>query len=609
MNKNTLIALAVCFLIFLLWGPLMQKLGWAPAPEETPPGLQEQQDDPAGAEEGGEAGSDQTAPAPSEAAAPDETVTTPDPAVTPGEQTGIENVPVDQQPSDMAQPRARRTAGPTTPLTVPDVLTAYIDRDRGGITRVELHKYLSYDQENRVVLGNHQFPFCAAAVLGRLQDGEVVERTDTRLVLRRETEDTGLVCTETWQLDADRAYRVDYLVSFSNRGEEPMVLSGVGIDVGGLTAETNATAKLGRVGAVDLSADVAVDPRKRPPSFQAKDVADFDADDTRELMELNPVWVAVHNKYFIFLLAADETPFEGCRLTYEERPVNSPEPDDEPAPEEWLAATVFLPRQVLQAGQEKTFRFTAYAGPKEYERLNDFGRGATNVMRLDLFMFWRAGWMGLISRTILKSLIWIRNSIGQEWGYGVAIILITIVIKILFWPLTHKSTVSMRRMQQLQPLMQEIREKYKDDQQLMNQKIMELYREHKVNPLGGCLPILFQIPVFFALFNTLRGAIELRQASFLWVADLSMPDTLPWMPFGFPIRPLAIIMGLSMLLQQRLSPASSNPSQTRMMTFMSFFFMFIFYSMPAGLTLYWTVNQLLTIGQNLVTRKLDKHEK
>jgi YidC/Oxa1 family membrane protein insertase len=203
----------------------------------------------------------------------------------------------------------------------------------------------------------------------------------------------------------------------------------------------------------------------------------------------------------------------------------------------------------------------------------------------------------------------LQRAIGQSWGYGVAIIIITVIIKMLFWPLTHKSTVSMRKMQKIQPLVQEIRTKYKDDAQTMNRKVMELYREHKVNPLGGCLPILFQIPVFFALFNTLRGAIELRHASFLWVADLSMPDTLGWMPLGLPIRPLAILMGVTMLLQQRLSPSTSDPSQTRMMMFMTLFFMFIFYSMPAGLTLYWTVNQILTLSQNLLIRKLEQKQK
>jgi YidC/Oxa1 family membrane protein insertase len=166
----------------------------------------------------------------------------------------------------------------------------------------------------------------------------------------------------------------------------------------------------------------------------------------------------------------------------------------------------------------------------------------------------------------------------------------------------------MRKMQKLQPVIKELRAKYKEQPDKLNRKIMELYREHKVSPLGGCLPMFLQIPVFFALFNTFRSAIELRHASFLWVADLSQPDTLAFSPDWLPIRPLAILMGGSMFLQQKMMPTSGDPAQARMMTFMSVFFMFIFYTMPAGLTLYWTVNQVLTILQNIVSRRMERTE-
>jgi YidC/Oxa1 family membrane protein insertase len=183
---------------------------------------------------------------------------------------------------------------------------------------------------------------------------------------------------------------------------------------------------------------------------------------------------------------------------------------------------------------------------------------------------------------------------------------ITFLVKLLFWPLTHYSTLSMKKMQTVQPRIVEIREKYKDDPAKVQQKIMELYREEKVNPLGGCLPVVLQIPVFFALFNVFRGAIELRHASFLWVTDLSQPDTLPWLLLGLPIRPLAILMSVTMFLQQKLTPSSLDPMQARMMMIMTVFFAFIFYGMPAGLTLYWTVNQVLSIVQTLITYRLVK---
>jgi YidC/Oxa1 family membrane protein insertase len=166
----------------------------------------------------------------------------------------------------------------------------------------------------------------------------------------------------------------------------------------------------------------------------------------------------------------------------------------------------------------------------------------------------------------------------------------------------------MRKMQELQPQLKELREKHKEDPQKMYRKQQELFKENNVSQLGGCLPMLVQIPVFFGLYNTFRSAIELRQASFLWVADLSLPDTLAFSPAGLPIRPLAIIMSGSMLLQQKLMP-SADASQQRMMMFMSLFFLWIFYGMPAGLTLYWTTNQILTIAQTLITRRLEERKK
>ncbi|MDX9979737.1 MAG: membrane protein insertase YidC, partial [Lentisphaeria bacterium] len=193
-------------------------------------------------------------------------------------------------------------------------------------------------------------------------------------------------------------------------------------------------------------------------------------------------------------------------------------------------------------------------------------------------------------------------------GYGWAIIVITVVVKLLFFPLSHKGTQSMRKMQALQPQLKELRERYKDDPQKMYRKQQELFKENNVSQLGGCLPMLVQIPVFFGLYNTFRSAIELRQASFLWVADLSLPDTLAFSPEGLPIRPLAIIMSASMLVQQKMTPAA-DPNQQRMMMFMSLFFLWIFYGMPAGLTLYWTTNQILTIVQTLITHRLEDRRK
>jgi len=279
--------------------------------------------------------------------------------------------------------------------------------------------------------------------------------------------------------------------------------------------------------------------------------------------------------------------------------------DDPKSANPWLYAGVLLDGGTLEPGQDRTWELSCYAGPKQYGLLKQIDNRLLSVMRMDLFFGLHPRWMAWISGRILTALLALSAFFDHRWGYGFAIIVITFVIKMLFWPLTHRSTASMRKMQAIQPLVKELREKHGDQPEKMNRKVMELYKEHNVSPLGGCMPMFLQIPVFFALFNTFRSAIELRQAEFLWVADLSVPDTIAD-PFGVPIRPLAILMAVSMLGQQKMMPSSADPSQARMMMFMSVFFMFIFYSMPAGLTLYWTVNQILTIVQTLVSRRLEK---
>jgi YidC/Oxa1 family membrane protein insertase len=190
-------------------------------------------------------------------------------------------------------------------------------------------------------------------------------------------------------------------------------------------------------------------------------------------------------------------------------------------------------------------------------------------------------------------------------NYGIAIIILTILIKIIFWPLTHKSYKSMKEMQKLQPLMKKMREKYKNDKAQMNRELMGLYKTYKVNPMGGCLPMVIQIPVFFALFRILGTAIELRHAPFfLWINDLSSPDRLFHFPFSIPfmsppygIPVLTLLMGASMFIQQKLTPTPGDPAQAKMMLFLPLIFTVMFINFPSGLVLYWLTNNLISIGQ------------
>lgn len=232
-----------------------------------------------------------------------------------------------------------------------------------------------------------------------------------------------------------------------------------------------------------------------------------------------------------------------------------------------------------------------YAGPKDIDRLEAIGHGLRKAVDL--------GWFTFIALPMLQALRFLHRFTGN---YGLAIIILTVVIKVLFFPLTKKSFQSMRAMQKLQPEMQKIRERLKDKPDEMNREVMELYRRHKVNPLGGCLPMVLQIPVFVGLYNALLNAVELRHAPFVgWITDLSAPDRLgsiqlPFVPHpGIPV--LTLVMGVSMLVQQWMTPSAADPTQQRMMMIMPVVFTFMFINFPAGLTLYWLVNNLLTIGQ------------
>jgi YidC/Oxa1 family membrane protein insertase len=204
------------------------------------------------------------------------------------------------------------------------------------------------------------------------------------------------------------------------------------------------------------------------------------------------------------------------------------------------------------------------------------------------------GWFDFVAKPLLKLLHFFYDYVGN---YGVAIILLTILIKIIFWPLSHKSYKSMEQMKKLQPLLTQLREKYKDDRQKMNEEMMQLYKTYKVNPAGGCLPMIVQIPVFFGLYQALLHSIELRHAAFIthlpftnliWLADLSAKDP-------FYITPL--IMGATMFLQQKMTPAPGDPTQAKVMLLMPVVFTFMFLNFPSGLVVYWLVNNVISIAQ------------
>jgi YidC/Oxa1 family membrane protein insertase len=238
------------------------------------------------------------------------------------------------------------------------------------------------------------------------------------------------------------------------------------------------------------------------------------------------------------------------------------------------------PHFSLAPGASQSFQYLVYFGPRETSALEKADAELTKAMDF--------GFFSPIARPLLATLNFFYSYVGN---YGLAIILVTVIIKILFWPLTHKSYASMKAMQKLQPEMQKIREKFKNDKEKLNRELMELYKNRRVNPLGGCLPMLVQIPVFFALYKVLMESIEMRHAEFIWwITDLSAKD---------PYYVTPLIMGATMFIQQKLTPTTMDPVQAKVFMFMPIVFTFLFLNFPSGLVLYWLVNNLLTIVQQV----------
>ena len=312
---------------------------------------------------------------------------------------------------------------------------------------------------------------------------------------------------------------------------------------------------------------------------------------------MNPIdWIGSSNKYFAVLLVPVGSEFNGGnQVSRVERDVNGVK-YFEPS----IAGTF---RDIeLAPGARKTYVLDYYAGPKEIGLLK--AHMPATALEILHISYW--SWFEVIARPLLWLLNWLKDYCGS---YGLSIILLTLIVRIVFWPITQKANKSMRKMQKLQPQMKTIREKFKDDSHAMNLKMMELYKKEKVNPLGGCLPLLLQLPVFFALYSTLDAAVELRQVPFLWAYDLSKPDLVgPVLLYGIGLHPFVILMTVLMVIQQKLTPAMGDPMQQKMMMIMPVVMLVMLYNLPSGLTLYWTVSNAFSIIQLQYNLYVNKRE-
>lgn len=309
-------------------------------------------------------------------------------------------------------------------------------------------------------------------------------------------------------------------------------------------------------------------------------------------------WLGITDKYWLAALVPDQKlPFTGAFRSF--------------GPASFQADYVTNPVNIA-AGETHAQTIRLFAGAKEVALIDKYEE-EYGIPLFDRAIDW--GWFYFLTRPIFRVLDWLYNLFGN---FGVAIIGLTVIVKAVMFPLANKSYASMNRLRELQPKMKELQERYKDDKQQQQRAIMELYQKEKVNPLGGCLPILLQIPVFFALYKVLFVTIEMRHQPFvLWIKDLSAPDPLtPVNLFGLlPFTPpqmiaigvLPILMGFTMYLQQKLNPQPVDPVQQKVFGFMPIIFTFILAPFAAGLVLYWTVNNVLSILQQWALMK--RHDK
>jgi len=590
MDRKAIIVVGICFVLLLFLQPLANRLF---PPKKLPPGATNQV-------------ATATAPAATTTNAATTTATTPAPAAA--------------APAPTAQPTLHPSGEEKTLVIANDNARYTFTSHGGGLKLVELLHYpetVSRKRKNQPLTNNlaelnADVSVPVLAILGgeSVQGDDAFALTQTGTGVHAEkTLTNGLRLIKEFQPTTN--YLVTATVRLENTSAQPLSLPEQQWTIGTATpmGPDDKTA-IQNVGLMWY--DGSSKPQIGQAWFANRTLGCFPGVPRPEYRagNSNVVWAAVHNQFFA-LVAMPALPAQQVVAT----PVDLPREEDTstangnklPPPKGVQAAFVYPP-VTLEPGQVLERQFNIFAGPKEYRTLariaNRFQNNVDAVMGFDtVFPFYKLG--GFFGKALLLGMNALHNAFNLSYGW--AIIAITVIIKVLFWPLTQASTRSMKRMQALQPQMAAIKEKYKDDPLKMNKKTMEFMRENKVSPLGGCWPMMLQMPVFFGFFTMIRTAIELRGASWLWVADLSKADTLFTIPgTSIPFNLLPLLMGATMLWQSHLTPPSPgmDPVQQKMMRFMPLMFLVFLYNYSSGLALYWTMNNLLSILQTKLTRNI-----
>lgn len=561
-DKETIIVLVLCGLLWLAWQPFCTWMGWIKTPAP---------------------------PAPQPPAAPAKIIKD-IPAAVPGKP---------QESSTVKYVTGRKIEIPLEMDSIPlqrlrnEYFDMAINPAFGEVTEVAFEKILrTGSNEKLTVPGIFENNIGMLGVFSgdtwRVQ--EILENkleAGTLTLSRRIQAGTDeFIIGQTWKIASD--YGIEYHVRLQNSGGGDLQFSA--LHIGGGVLKPFAVLGGDRIRNDDYMLYYrTVEGKDHKIKIGAKDAKFFVKPESRLQ------WIGLGTKYFMNVLVS-ETPFNTMYQARKQQTASAEEVKNLGGKTYYTADVSGIYNDLrVTPGEARVLNFKFYFGPKDKNLVTAFEPSATYISRL---MSWRP--MDALANFMLWSLSRLKDFCGS---YGWAIILLTAIVRLLLWPVTHKANMSMKRMQSFKPEMDQIRAKYKDNPQLMQVKMGELYKREGIHPMRGCLPLFLQLPVFMALYFALDGAMDLRHVAFWWASDLSQPDTIGRI-LGLPINPLVLMMTALMVFQQKLMPQAGDATQQKIMMFMPLIMLFILYNLPSGLTLYWTVSQLFSILQMLLTQKL-----
>ncbi|MDE1170341.1 MAG: membrane protein insertase YidC [Verrucomicrobium sp.] len=488
----------------------------------------------------------------------------------------------------------KNTAPETRTALANGNLRAIFTSRGGGVARIDLLQHAAQKNADPVVLNGGADDITPVFSLTGWDAAPAAyaQSSDAQSVTYTRTLPGGLRLERRYTLAPGDGYQIELEQKITNPGAQAVTLPEYGMEIGAALPLYDGDLPQ------TVSANWAQDEGKRygrvnPGEFNPSNgFLSFGAHPARDAVsspekETDLRWAAVKNRFFALVVVP---PADRPISSVVGRPVTVFPPGVDAGvfrPATGIQAEARFAPLTLAAGETRTEHYVLYAGPKEHGRLAALGHGAGELME---FGFW--SWVAIPLMSILEALHHVIPN------YGWVIVFLTLALKIIFWPLQSAANHSMKQMQALAPKQKELSEKYKSDPQRMQMEVMKLYKEYGVNPVGGCLPVLIQIPIFFGFYTMLQSAVQFRHQSWLWVHDLVKPDTIALLPgLHLPVNPLPIIMAVSQWVVMKMTPQATENPQMKIMQFMPLVMLVLFYNFAAALALYWTVNNLVTAVQ------------